>query len=417
MADALETPVAAPAAASTPAPAAAGGAQTPAAQPAKSVDPFASLSTAEAAKKELTGDGDGDDKGDQKADDKADAAKAGDKTDPKPGDKTGASKAGEKVVAGRKDAVAEQRARIEQQNTVIERTQRERDDYKRQLEDLRKQGGGDIGALTKTVADKDKEIEHLRGELAAKDYSKHPDYEKNYEKPYQTAIANGVRVINSLEVVQKDAEGEITSRRPANWETDFAPMYGLPRAAARSRAKELFGEDAAEAMQQYDAIHQLHEQKNNALSEWQSGANEREQKTRSEQLMETKKMGDAFNAVTKDFIDSDPLFQEKPDDAARTDLWNKSQEIVDRAYFSRDKFSKPELAVLDAAVRLRAINEPVLRAELSKVRAELEEYKERIEGKEKSRNGKTLKVGETPAAGAKPEAWDRELISTLRGAV
>lgn len=414
MADAPDKPDAASAAAPTPAPAAAGGAPIPAAKPEKSVDPFAGLSTAEAARKELAGAG-----GDEvaKTDDKTDD-KAGEKKDDKAaaGDKTAGAKPGEKVVAGRKDAVAEQRARIEQQNQVIEKTQRERDDYKRQLEETRKQGGGDVGVLTKAVADSKKEIERLTGELAKRDYSTHPDFKSKFEKPFSDAAEYAREIVESLKVQTGVDDEEKPVLRQAEWK-DFAKIYSLPRAAAVDMAEQMFGKYAGDVMRQFDDVHRSQRAKDNALTEWQTGATEREQKTREEQLMETKKMGDAFNSVTNDFIESDPLFQEKPEDAERTALWNKSQEIVDRAYFGRDKFSKTDLAVLDAAVRLRAINEPVLRAKLAQVQAELAEYKERVEGKEKSTNGKTRKTGETPAAGAKPEAWDKELISSLKSAV
>ncbi len=114
-------------------------------------------------------------------------------------------------------------------------------------------------------------------------------------------------------------------------------------------------------------------------------------------------------------MESNPDFQAKPDDADHTALWQKSRDIVDRAYYGRDKLSPQDLVVLDAAIRLRAINEPVLRARISKLNAELEDYKARVEGGEQSRGGKTRKVGD-PAPAAKAVSWVDDLKSSLKAA-
>ncbi len=134
----------------------------------------------------------------------------------------------------------------------------------------------------------------MTGELSRRDYSAHPDFKKNFVQPYTEACNYGKTIIDSLEVVEKDADGIETGRRLANWEKDFAPIYGLPRPAARAKAKEMFGEDAASVMQQYDEIHRLALKKDQALNEWQTGANDREQKSRAQKLIESQKMGETF---------------------------------------------------------------------------------------------------------------------------
>lgn len=341
---------------------------------------------------------------------------------PKPGDEPKGKEVepapvGDKKTAVRKNPLEEQRHRIEQQNKTIESVTRERDQFKRDAEELRTKGGGDTSALAKTLESRDKEIERLRGELAAQNYSKHPDFQSKYEKPFNDAANRAKDIIESLEVTEKDAEGN-EKNRPANWKQDFGIIFRMPRAGARARAKELFPDanDVATVMNQYDRLHELDEAKTQALTEWQTGASEREQRERAQKLVQQQKVGQAFEATTNDFIEADQEFQIKPDDTESKSLWDKSQAIVDEIFFNRAKHSPEELVILDSAVRLRAINEPVLRARLAKVQAELEDYKARLEGKEASANGKTRRTA--PPANQPEETTDMkaDLLKTLKDA-
>jgi len=388
------TPPAPVAATPPPAPAAA----APAADKLSIADPFSTLKPAPAKPADKPADG--------KVAPKADDGKA-----------ATAAPAGDKRSAVRKDPIAEQRTRIEQQNTTIAETSRERDDLRRQVEELRKQGGGDTAAMTRMVEELRQKNAQLTGEIAARDYSKHPDFVEKYEKPFTKAADYGKTVIESLQVKGTDGEGNETAR-DAKWETDFAPIFNLPRGAALRQAKAMFGEDAASVMQQYDKLHELQGAKQQALTEWQTGSEEREQKQRAETLVRQQNVTQAFDLVTKNYLETDAEFQIKPDDKETKELWGKSQAIVDKAYFSREKLAPHELILIDAAVRLRAINEPVLRAKLSRVQAELDDYKARLDEKESSTNGKTRRASgaEKSADGEEAAPWQSELVEKLKAA-
>jgi hypothetical protein len=114
-------------------------------------------------------------------------------------------------------------------------------------------------------------------------------------------------------------------------------------------------------------------------------------------------------------MESDPEFQIKPDDAEMSDLWKKSQAIVDKTFYQRDKFAPHELIQMDAAVRLRAINEPILRSKLAKVQAELDDYKARVNGKEESRGGSTRRTAPQTKTD-EPEDWQKDLTEKLKNA-
>ena len=311
-------------------------------------------------------------------------------------------------MAVRKDPIAEQRTRIEQQNITIATTTKERDELHREVERMRQ--SGDTTALMASIQELKKKNEQLTGEISSRDFSKSPDFQTKYEKPFNDAANHGKKIVESLQVT--DAEG---NARAADWKKDFAPIFSLPRPAARARAKEMFGEDAGDVMAQYDKLHELQDSKEQALAEWQTGATERDQQQRAQTLVRQQNISQAFDLVTKNFMESDPEFQEKPDDAERSELWKKSQSIVDKAYMERDKLAPHELILLDAAIRLRAINEPVLRSRLAKMTEERDELLSRLGEKETSTSGSTRKKAAAPAAPA-DEDWKKDLLGKLKEA-
>lgn len=336
-----------------------------------------------------------------KKDDKATAATTAPKTE------------SGKTTAVRKDPIREQRERIEQQNKTIADTTRERDELRQKLAALEARGGGDTAAMTKLVDELKQKNAQLSGEISARDYSKSEEFQTKYGKPFDAAANYAKNVIESLQVT--DADG---NSRDAKWETDFAPIYQLPRGAALRQAKALFGEDTnaiASVMSQYDELHKLQFAKDTALTEWQKGADEREQKQRAESLVRQQNIEKAFDMVTKNYMENDAEFQVKPDDKDLQGLWDKSQALVDKTYFSRDKLAPHELILLDAAVRLRAINEPVLRAKLARAMEELAEYKARFEEKEASKNGDTRRTTAATET-AEQEDWQKELKEKLAAA-
>jgi hypothetical protein len=384
----------------------AGGA-TPAAQPAaapaaapaekpKINDPFASLTI---KKEEPKPDPKPKADGDKPADDK-----------PKEGDdkpKADEGQPADKKTAVRKDPVAEQRKRIEEQNKIIETERREKEEFKRKLDEFQK-NGGDAPAFAEKAKQDEARIKQLEGELAARDYSKHPDFIAKFEKPWSDAAEYGRKIIESLEVIEDDG-----TTRQADWKKDFAGLYNLPRSAARQKAKELFGEDSVSVMSQYDELHRLDEGRNKALQDWQSGADERSKKERAEHVARLEAATNAFKSATKDMTDANAeIFSDSAEDTEENELRKQSMSLVDAAYFGRDKLNPQELLVLDAAVRLRAAHFPILQRRLEKALAQVKEYEARINGEEASANGKTARRGGDQTEN-KPTDWKSDLRAAL----
>lgn len=331
-------------------------------------------------------------------------------------DKAGAAPVAPKPDAAKqvvkKNPLEEQRARIEQQNQVIASTTKERDELRQRIQALEKRGGGDTEAMTKLLEAERAKAQQLQAEISARDYSRSPEFAEKYEKPWNQAADRAKKVVESLKVIDSDGNPV----RDAKWDTDFATIYHMPRSAARQRSKELFGEDAQDVMREYDNLHGLQDQKDTALQEWQKGATEREQKQRAETLMQRQNIQKAFQAVTEKFITDDSVFQIKPDDAENRALWDKSEAIVNKAYFEREKLSPPELVTLDAAIRLRAINEPVLRAKVARLEEELADYKAKFDEKEASTNGRTRKAAGSVEPPKTDVDWKSDLMTSLKAA-
>ena len=296
--------------------------------------------------------------------------------------KTSVSDKGGKPMAGKKDGIAEQRARIEQQNSLLAEREKDIQQMRSEIETLKKQGGGDVSALTSTIEQQNHQIQKLQNELGSRDYTKHPDYQSKYEKPFYDAAENARNIIESLVVT--DTEG---NERAAQWQSDFATLYSLPRAAARKLAKQQFGDDSSSVMQQYDELHRLDSTRAKALSDWSKNATEREKSERASQLANRHKVSQAFELVTKKLEESDPMFAIKPDNVEENELLKKSTGIVNEAFFNRDSKTLPELVVLDAAVRRRAISEPILRHRLSAALSELDDLRAKIAGRNGSKSG------------------------------
>lgn len=310
----------------------------------------------------------------------------------------------EKNVAKRKDPIAEQRTRIEQLNGELARIKSENESLKSS------QTKADAAAFAEAKSQLEKEISDLRGKIAERDYAQHPDYIEKYRKPFEKSAAVAQKIFESLEITNEDG-----STRQAKWGDDFAPIYNsLDRSAALKQAKRLFDDDPnaiSTVMSKYDELHALDDSSRSALQEWKTNADAREKTARAEQAAQLENATKAFRSATQNMIEANSdLFQDNPEDAEEVELRKKSMDLVDGAYFGRDKLNPKELLVLDAAIRLRAANFPILKRRFEKLQAENAELLERVSGREKSKSGG--KSGGAPS-GDDGKSWIQDLRDTV----
>lgn len=263
------------------------------------------------------------------------------------------------------------------------------------IQELTKNGAND-SAVAKTLTERDNTIKELQTKLARYDYRQSQDFQDKYQKPIDNAAKRAKEVVESLNVALPRKEGEEPQFRRATWD-DFRRLAGMDRHTARQQAKAMFGEDAGDVMNQYDSLRSLYEQGQQAADEHAANADKMTAEERSKEIQQRETVQKAFEIATKDLRDSNPdQFGDFPDDPELDALWKKSQELVDGAYFRREKMSQEELVVLDAAIRLRAARSPILERQNAKLKQEIEELRAQIEGGEESANGKTAKRGEAP---------------------
>lgn len=315
-----------------------------------------------------------------------------------------------KVMAGKKGE-PDLQTRVAQQNKAIADKDAKIKALEGEVGTLKSKSGGDTTALTTELQKTRDEVKRLQGELGAKDYTKHPEYQSKFQKPYEDACEDASEIFSSLMIT--DDDGEV---RKADWDTDFPQIYRMKRDAALIYAKKAFPEDYQTVMSNYDQIHKLDKARRKSLTEWQGTATQREQQERAQSIEMQQKVAKGFEAVTNSLREQDPMFQEKPDDAEHSDLWKKSQSIVDQAYFERHKKTQAELVLLDAAIRMRAINEPILRHQLAKRDAEIIELKARIEGKAASKDG-SVRHQADKIEGKEDKPWSEDLKEALASAV
>lgn len=270
-----------------------------------------------------------------------------------------------------------------------------------ELDEFKRKGGGDTAALTTTIAEKDKRIAQLESELGGINYTKHPDFINKFQKPFQAATKTAQNVIESLSVVTGVDEDGNKTVRPASWNTDFIPLTNISgetpakiRAAAREQIKKLFGEDAPEAMQQWDRLKELSDKRIEAVNEWNSRRGEMEAQERAKHLQASENYRKAFDIANQDLLEQhQDRFGERPDDEEYNKIRSAALAHVDTLFRSPEKLSAQEFIALSAAIRWRAGNFDALQQDHAKLKQENAELLARINGSEESAGGKTRKSG------------------------
>jgi hypothetical protein len=308
--------------------------------------------------------------------------------------------------------IQQMRDELDTRGRNIKALSQERDDWKHRYEALNKERGGDTTALTKTIEEQKKQIESLQGEVAGYNYARHPDFIRNYQKPFQDAIDRAKQIIPTLTVIEMNGEEE--SRRKAAWE-DFQPIAQMSRENAKREAKRLFGDDASDVMAQYDRLSELWHQRSKALEDYSKTHEQVDSKNRSEKLAMTQKMRQAFEIASNDILEQHrELFDERADDAEGNAMRRRQMAIIDEVFFEPDKLPPEELAARSASIRWRAINHDRLKRERDAAIQELEELKASMEGSDASISGRSSRAA--PKAEQTQEQKDKEDDDLLKAA-
>lgn len=336
------------------------------------------------------------------------ADKGGEKKADAPADKPGDKKV---VAAAKKDPLDNQT--IQSIRNAEKAAKAEAAEWRGKYEQLQKNGGGDTAALTTSLTEANKKITQLETEIGTLNYRKNPDFVKNFDTPFKSAQKSAQNIVESLNVISgQDAEGNKQTRR-ASWSKDFLPMTAIDteksfaenRAIARDRARAAFGEDAPEAMAQWDKLFEAKSRRDEALREYSEKHGEIEAQARSKQIQESDNFKKAFDVGYKDLLEQNQeLYGERPDDPEGNDLLKKMDAIIDPVFHAPETLAREEFVARLASIKHRVRISARMQRDLAVARDEITELKARISGSEESVNGETRKAGQDITA--KPQDDD-----------
>lgn len=137
--------------------------------------------------------------------------------------------------------------------------------------------------LTGRMAELEKQNQALAEEIRYVNYSKHPEFEQKYRKPYEDQWKKAMEEMGEL-TLQDPASGQ---ERPFN-ARDLLELVNLPLKKAREAANALFGDFADDVMAHRNEIKRLFDNQQKALDEARkSGAEREEQRKRQFEAFQT----------------------------------------------------------------------------------------------------------------------------------
>jgi hypothetical protein len=262
--------------------------------------------------------------------------------------------------------------------------------------------------------------QELEEEIRFQNYSKHPEFKKNYQEPYEKSWNKAMKEMSGIQVTDPTS-GEARAV-DAN---DMLMLVNMELGPARDAAEQMFGKFADDALVYRKEIRDLFERQQGALEEARKGGATREEQRRH-QFMEyqanAKKMIDETWDKANESIMKDDKFGKFFKPVEGDDEWNnrleKGYELADKA-FGENPYAynlKPEerQAIIrrHAAVRNRAAAFGGLTHRIAKLEAALAERDEKLKQYEDS----TPPTGAAPGAAASVPAGDakHQMLQKLR---
>jgi hypothetical protein len=200
------------------------------------------------------------------------------KEEAKPDDGT-APKGDKPEQSGPKEAKAGQADKKPRETPwqIIHRLEKERDDYKRQIEGKPNGEHPELKTLKETLAEREKRLSDLETKLKYADYSQSDEYKSKYETPFVDAYISGQNKTASLTVRGPDD----TTRKGTKEDFDTIMGIGNDDQAAEA-ATEMFGSKAPLVLYHREKVMELNAAKTKALDEYRTKGSEQEKTTREQ---------------------------------------------------------------------------------------------------------------------------------------
>lgn len=250
--------------------------------------------------------------------------------------------------------------------------------------------GKETTALAERLAATEKQLEETRASLRAAKQELSPEFKEKYDKPFDEAAATARTEFEALAVLDNDGQ----PARQASWEKDFANLYNLPYIEAKTRSKQMFGDDAGLVMEHYLRLHRMANDRNKALEAEKAQWSERTKADEARRVQQREAFEQASAKVQEALIAKHPdLYGEDPKDPDGNQLLKEGLALVD----STPK-TLQDAAVLKANIRLRAAASFRLAAQNKRLTQEVADLKKTIEELRSSGPGPTKRP-----SGAEPK--------------
>ena len=220
------------------------------------------------------------------------------------------------------------------------------------------------------LADKQKRLDELEGEIRYVDYTKSDEYKNKYQKPYEAAWHRAGAELSEITV--DDGNG---GQRAATTQ-DMMELVNAKLGEARKIAEEKFGSFADDVMAHRKEIRKLYDEQNAALEQAKKEAGTREEQRNKEAAITKEKMTSELLTSWKSANDEvladhkhGKYFTPIEGDAEGNQRLAKGFELADRAFSESPTDPKltpeqrKEVIKRHAAVRLRAAAYGRLRAQ------------------------------------------------------
>lgn len=213
--------------------------------------------------------------------------------------------------------------------------------------------------------------------LAELDYRQSDEFKEKYVLPWQNMYKRALDYVKQLGVMNELGEVERTATQE-----DFEAIRTLHPSLRRAKAKELFGDDAADVI---SYVRQLEEKKAEAEEAVQSRASniekinlEKRQKEEAEIRSFSQITSTVTSALEKEFPDlfSRDHYKDQPE---MRQLLDEGYAYVDDLAANKDKMNREEVAQMTAVVRARAAAFPILWTMLDNAKKELEKHTGKLE--------------------------------------
>jgi hypothetical protein len=267
----------------------------------------------------------------------------------------------------------------------------------------------------------EKTNKELADEIRFVNYTKHPEFQEKYQKPYESAWKRAVAELSEISLIDE----QTNQARTASAE-DLLALVNLPLGKAREIANKTFGEFADDVMAHRKEIRNLFEQQQQALENERKMGSERE-KQRHEQMSQAQAQVQTLIKQTWEKENAEILKHEKfgqffapveGDEEGNARL-QKGYALVDKAFAANplDPKLTPEQRIeavrLHAAVRNRAAAFSRLTGRLTKLEAEKAALQKELDQYKSS----TPPAGGQPSSGqpsASPASARDAIFSALR---